>query len=197
MPTDNAYKWAGIGYVAFCCVLFTWAGAHWLKNVRFDLLQGTKRVKLTEDAIAEGEAPPQGAPLSVPLASGAVLAVPATAHTSAGNPSPAASDVVVQVQPVRAVPEKRLRNMASASSQVPINSVLPFQPASFAFEHISYSVTVTETEGKQKGKTYDKELLHDVSGFVKPGQLVALMGSSGAGHTPSSAIQRGCGGGNK
>jgi len=179
MPTDNAYKWGGVGYLLGCCALFTWAGSYWLRTVRFDLLQGTKRVKPEE---AAGGTTAVGAPLDVAVASGGVLAQPANA-VAAKPPTAQGSDVLVQVQPVRAVPEKRLKNMSSASSQVPINSVLPFQPASFAFEHISYSVTVTETEGPRKGKTYDKQLLQDVSGYVKPGQLVALMGSSGAGKT--------------
>lgn len=44
----------------------------------------------------------------------------------------------------------------------------------FTFKDISYFV---HHEGKEK------QLLQKVSGFVKPGQLVALMGSSGAGKT--------------
>ncbi|PNH50444.1 hypothetical protein VD0003_g6719 [Verticillium dahliae] len=44
----------------------------------------------------------------------------------------------------------------------------------FTFKDISYYV-------RHQGR--EKQLLKDVSGFVKPGQLVALMGSSGAGKT--------------
>lgn len=44
----------------------------------------------------------------------------------------------------------------------------------FTFKNISYFV---HHEGKEK------QLLRDVSGYVKPGQLVALMGASGAGKT--------------
>jgi ATP-binding cassette subfamily G (WHITE) protein 2 (SNQ2) len=44
----------------------------------------------------------------------------------------------------------------------------------FTFENIDYFV---HHEGKEK------QLLQSVSGYVKPGQLVALMGSSGAGKT--------------
>jgi ATP-binding cassette subfamily G (WHITE) protein 2 (SNQ2) len=44
----------------------------------------------------------------------------------------------------------------------------------FTFENISYFV---QYEGKEK------QLLQSVSGYIMPGQLVALMGSSGAGKT--------------
>jgi ABC-type multidrug transport system ATPase subunit len=47
-------------------------------------------------------------------------------------------------------------------------------PTTFTFKDISYFV---HHEGKEK------QLLQNVSGYVKPGQLVALMGSSGAGKT--------------
>ncbi|KAI8587104.1 ABC-2 type transporter-domain-containing protein [Geranomyces variabilis] len=44
----------------------------------------------------------------------------------------------------------------------------------FSWKHINYTVTT---------KAGPKQLLNDVSGFVKAGQLTALMGSSGAGKT--------------
>ncbi|KAL9944680.1 hypothetical protein ACHAP6_007539 [Verticillium nonalfalfae] len=44
----------------------------------------------------------------------------------------------------------------------------------FTFKDISYYV---------RHQGHEKQLLKDVSGYVKPGQLVALMGSSGAGKT--------------
>ncbi|RMD40166.1 hypothetical protein DV735_g4954, partial [Chaetothyriales sp. CBS 134920] len=44
----------------------------------------------------------------------------------------------------------------------------------FTFEKITYEVTTSE--GKQK-------LLNNISGFAKPGTMIALMGSSGAGKT--------------
>ena len=44
----------------------------------------------------------------------------------------------------------------------------------FSWQHINYTVTV---DGQQR------KLLDDVSGFVAPGKLTALMGESGAGKT--------------
>lgn len=44
------------------------------------------------------------------------------------------------------------------------------KPASLAFEHVSYNL---------KGK----QILYDISGAVHPGQLMAIMGASGAGKT--------------
>ncbi|CAG8940173.1 unnamed protein product [Penicillium salamii] len=46
--------------------------------------------------------------------------------------------------------------------------------ASFTFDNLSYYVNTSEGE---------KQLLDQVSGYVKPGQLTALMGASGAGKT--------------
>ncbi|KAK6212499.1 hypothetical protein LQW54_005273 [Pestalotiopsis sp. IQ-011] len=60
---------------------------------------------------------------------------------------------------------------ASASGGAPEVSI---DKTVFTFKNINYFVHHMGSE---------KQLLQDVSGFVKPGQLVALMGSSGAGKT--------------
>ena len=172
IDVESGWKWGGVGYVAGCIVLFTYLGARWLSNTRFDLLQGTKRSMSDERTVnqtmIQNEPQEQYAPA---LGSAAGAAAPA-------------KDVTLQVRPASAV--KGLAKMSAHSSQVQINSVLPFQPASFAFENISYSVPVIHTEGKDKGKTYQKQLLSSVTGFVKPGQLVALMVRSS---TTSARVQ--------
>ncbi|KAK4545939.1 hypothetical protein LTR36_002503 [Oleoguttula mirabilis] len=68
-------------------------------------------------------------------------------------------------------PEKSLRSSDSSSGD---EEGLSVGRTIFTFKDIDY---VVQHMGKEK------QLLHKVSGYVKPGQLVALMGSSGAGKT--------------
>ncbi|QHO46532.1 ABC transporter G family member [Arachis hypogaea] len=61
--------------------------------------------------------------------------------------------------------------------------VLPFEPLSLAFNHVSYYVDMP-AEMKNQGFSSDRlQLLQDVSGAFKPGILTALVGVSGAGKT--------------
>ncbi|WJX84784.1 ABC transporter G member 39 [Trifolium repens] len=61
--------------------------------------------------------------------------------------------------------------------------VLPFQPLSMAFNHISYFVDMP-AEMKSQGINKDRlQLLQNVSGAFRPGILTALVGVSGAGKT--------------
>jgi len=67
-----------------------------------------------------------------------------------------------------------------SSSRIINNSFsLPFTPLSLAFHDLHYTVKVKNSEGA----TVDRKLLNGISGYVKPGQLTALMGASGAGKT--------------
>lgn len=50
----------------------------------------------------------------------------------------------------------------------------------FTWRHVRYDVTI------KKGET--RRLLDDISGFVAPGKLTALMGESGAGKVRNSRI---------
>jgi ABC-type multidrug transport system fused ATPase/permease subunit len=63
---------------------------------------------------------------------------------------------------------------SSASSGDVSNGIITSGSTTFTFRDINYHVHVA---GKEK------QLLQNVSGFVTPGKLVALMGSSGAGKT--------------
>jgi ABC-type multidrug transport system ATPase subunit/ABC-type multidrug transport system permease subunit len=72
--------------------------------------------------------------------------------------------------------EKTGRSVQQASSS---NSAVKelhesAQQATFTWKDLNYFVNV---------RGHDKQLLRNVSGFAKPGQLVALMGTSGAGKT--------------
>lgn len=69
-------------------------------------------------------------------------------------------------------PEKAVVSSSSSSSDY--KGDVSVGETTFTFENIDYFV---HHEGKEK------QLLQSVSGYVKPGQLVALMGSSGAGKT--------------
>ena len=69
-------------------------------------------------------------------------------------------------------PEKTVGSSSSSNSDS--KGDVSIGETTFTFENIDYFV---HHEGKEK------QLLQSVSGYVKPGQLVALMGSSGAGKT--------------
>uniref|UniRef100_A0A803MQI5 ABC transporter domain-containing protein n=1 Tax=Chenopodium quinoa TaxID=63459 RepID=A0A803MQI5_CHEQI len=61
--------------------------------------------------------------------------------------------------------------------------VMPFQPLSLAFNHVSYYVDMP-AEMKNRGYEEDRlQLLQGVSGAFRPGILTALVGVSGAGKT--------------
>ncbi|KAK7743073.1 hypothetical protein SLS62_010705 [Diatrype stigma] len=71
-------------------------------------------------------------------------------------------------------PEQDDVEKAAAPSAPEMSDYLLTKQTVFTFKNINYFV---HHEGKEK------QLLRDVSGYVKPGQLVALMGASGAGKT--------------
>ena len=165
VQTDPAYKWAGIGYEIGFAFFSIMAASYLLVHVRFDLLQGTKRKK--EDLNFAGNTPPPSSP-----AAGGALA------------SPASPSVVktASLQTIDIPPPGLSRGTSGGqhSSRV-INATfsIPFQPMSLVFKDLHYTVKVKNSEGK----TVDRQLLNGISGYVKPGQLTALMGASGAGKT--------------
>ncbi|KAJ1418854.1 P-loop containing nucleoside triphosphate hydrolase [Sesbania bispinosa] len=79
---------------------------------------------------------------------------------------------------------KHSSEITSSSNHEPRRGmVLPFQPLSMAFNHISYYVDMP-AEMKSRRINKDRlQLLQDVSGAFRPGILTALVGVSGAGKT--------------
>jgi ABC-type glutathione transport system ATPase component len=52
----------------------------------------------------------------------------------------------------------------------------------FSFQHMTYTIPVKgERKGTEKHAATERRLLHNVSGVVHPGEMMALMGPSGAG----------------
>ncbi|KAI4304728.1 hypothetical protein MLD38_040203 [Melastoma candidum] len=82
--------------------------------------------------------------------------------------------------------QMRVRNPQGATGEITESKrgmVLPFQPLSLAFNHVSYYVDMP-AEMKSQGVDEDRlQLLRDVSGAFRPGVLTALVGVSGAGKT--------------
>jgi ABC-type multidrug transport system ATPase subunit len=76
-------------------------------------------------------------------------------------------------QPVPAVQKKEVRSSGS-STDTKTEEQLIRNTSVFTWKNLSYSVKTSEG---------DRVLLNDVQGWVKPGMLGALMGSSGAGKT--------------
>ncbi|XP_027349417.1 ABC transporter G family member 39-like isoform X8 [Abrus precatorius] len=78
---------------------------------------------------------------------------------------------------------KNSLEIASSSNRGPKRGmVLPFQPLSLAFNHISYYVDMP-AEMRSRIDKDRLQLLQDVSGAFRPGVLTALVGVSGAGKT--------------
>ena len=182
VQTAHGWKWAGFGYLVgfmIVCLLFA---SFLLVTVRFDLLQGTKRKK--EDSAAATD--------KLPL----VLSSPSALAHSPSAAGASGEAVAVTVQPAAAAtraPSLGRVNGQSSSKLVNVSFSIPFQPMSLAFDSLHYTVKV-KTQG---GKTIDRKLLNGINGYVKPGQLTALMGASGAGtahirHTHSAGPHCAC-----
>jgi ATP-binding cassette subfamily G (WHITE) protein 2 (SNQ2) len=72
---------------------------------------------------------------------------------------------------------EKVRNDNGDSIEVPMMSDI------FTWRHMEYDVSL--------GKGESRRLLDDISGFVAPGKLTALMGESGAGKVRMNEIMRG------
>ena len=80
-------------------------------------------------------------------------------------PVPAAADASAVATPA-----------AAGAPTVTVRSVLAFEPMSVAFDGIEYTVQLQRHLGGGQ-----RTLLHGISGFARPGRMLALMGASGAG----------------
>ena len=159
VQTESAWKWAGIGYMLGFFFASLLAASYLLVTVRFDLLQGTKRKK------DDGSSAPS-------TATGTGPAATAGPGTAVKTPS-------LQTIDIPAPHLSRGQSGQRSSRVINATFAIPFQPMSLVFTDLHYTVKVKNAE-KQ---TVDRKLLNGISGYVKPGQLTALMGASGAGKT--------------
>eukprot|EP01114_Cavostelium_apophysatum_P000345 TRINITY_DN10328_c0_g2_i1.p1 TRINITY_DN10328_c0_g2~~TRINITY_DN10328_c0_g2_i1.p1 ORF type:complete len:933 (+),score=266.58 TRINITY_DN10328_c0_g2_i1:78-2801(+) len=72
---------------------------------------------------------------------------------------------------------EREQNLLVEKAQQNLSNTLTLTGGIFSWSNLNYTVPVPKKEG---GK---RVLLHDVAGWIKPGQMTALMGCSGAGKT--------------
>ena len=86
-------------------------------------------------------------------------------------------------------------DLAPAIADPPVPQAVPPGPAGVAFDHVSFrypSAAEVSLASLESVATLDAtvpvEVLHDVSFAVEPGQLVALVGPSGAGKTTISQL---------
>nr|XP_017234537.1 PREDICTED: pleiotropic drug resistance protein 3-like [Daucus carota subsp. sativus]XP_017234538.1 PREDICTED: pleiotropic drug resistance protein 3-like [Daucus carota subsp. sativus] len=75
------------------------------------------------------------------------------------------------------------RGYKGASCNSTGKAVLPFEPTSLVFQDVQYYVDAP-TEMRERGFSQKKlQILHDITGALRPGVLTALMGVTGAGKT--------------
>ena len=149
IDTNEAYRWAGVGYLLGLWLTLIAVAMVALHFKRAPLTRGTRRsqdVELFSDG--DDAAPP---------------------------PQP-----VYEVRIGVASSSIALREEARAAKEAA--HPIKFEPVSLSWSDLRYHVPV-EKKDPETGKTttVQRQLLAGISGFVRAGELVALMGASGAG----------------
>ena len=158
---NPVYLWAGVLYIIAATLVLMALGFLAFATVRYDRNMGSAR------AVEEGA--PQGA-LALTLGGSS-----SSSSSSSGSldalPS-AASAVDLTLTP--SVPSPLSTTLGTASA----SSVLPFTPLALAWRDLTYTVQLSARAGGGH-----RQLLMGITGYAKPGRLLALMGASGAGKT--------------
>lgn len=175
IPTDKAYKWAAVGYLAGVFVLFVFLSSFVLSSKRSWLTIGTRRNTNEEPAQAGGE---NGGAPAAEESKGRVV-VQTVGHQTRQLQSHQSAVYEVRL----GAKTTSMAADAEAHARQEEANQLDFQKMDLSFRNLRYTVTVTEQDDDGKKRTYDRALLQGVNGFAKAGELTALMGSSGAGKT--------------
>ena len=162
---NDGYKYGGpvllgIGYYLLFGVILTsivlWRSRNWA-------IPGTRRVNIAEHLLMR-HAKTSGA-VDTPIA---ISPTPSVAPDSEDTSSvPTAREVVIPVPSQGAGQSGLVANREVISG-------LAFTPAVLAFENITYDIVHSESKTTLR-------LLRGVTGLARPGEMMALMGASGAG----------------
>jgi len=186
MSTDDAWQWGGVGFQAGILVIVLFASVMSFVSVKFDRNIGSRRdVEATLAEVAPA-ADNSVAVRSVVGKPAPVLTVavppPQASDGSAGAPTPSSAPHRAVASPGDSTPGSAaivpVPATPTAGGAVTVSAAIAFQPMTVAFSDVRYTVKLTKRAGGGL-----KTLLHGISGFARPGRMLALMGASGAGKT--------------
>jgi ABC-type multidrug transport system ATPase subunit len=180
LRSDVSWIWTGLAFVYIFWFVMTVLTGVVLSNVRYHGANG----EITEDDVKDeqgwvhetedvaggelGGGLPAPAPGAVSDVEASTLAAPEPATQCPTHMSSVCSQYHTSATADR---ESILATTESMDLDTP-----QFVPVTLTFEHINYSVPHPGGDGML-------ELLHDITGYAKPGTMTCLMGSSGAGKT--------------
>lgn len=157
VETNDKYKWASIGFNFGLFLVFVVVGAMALSTKRAWLSIGTRR---SHDESVEA--------LN-------------SLGTECGDTTGGMVRVRVGARSTSMREAVTLHDVAAESTG------LEFTRMDLTFASLRYTVMVTEQDDAGVERTYERALLTGINGFARAGELTALMGSSGAGKTVSTA----------